>query len=115
MGIENRQAANENFSQGELRQQRKNLLLAYGELITTVQTWITEKQTQAEPENSPGIPEIERERVHAATEALKPLLALLNTAIDVAESDPDNLDAFNAAKRSRDFLYAGYVEAFHSL
>jgi hypothetical protein len=115
MNIERREAANDNLTKQELRQQRKQKLIEYGALITMVQEWCKRRQDEVTPERSPAMPKSQRMLIESGVTAMQDAAVRTEIALRAAEEDVDNFGLFENARRSRDALYAAYIEAEFNL
>jgi len=115
MGIEDGRPANDNFSQGELREQRKNALLEYGTLVNRVQAWIANRQEEIAPIKSPNMRRARRDEIRGGIAVLRTMANVASSSIDIAEDNMNSLESFKYAKQSADALHAAFVEAEQTL
>jgi hypothetical protein len=106
-------AANDNYSPGELREQRKHMLLEAGAHISQMKDWIRE---QREELPQPGSSQAHDARIQEVIAALEPFEAAVkkaDEAVDRAEREVDSTDAITEVQTAMRTMFAAHEEAQH--
>lgn len=113
MSIERPVPANDNFSPGELRQQRRKALEHSSAIVENIRSWIKRKEEENTLAASDlgNISTARRDEIQGALSSLVIAVVETENALAAAEEQPDSLEAFEAAIAAGKRLSATIAEA----
>ncbi len=107
------QPANDNYSSGELREQRKNILIKHAFRIIEVDNWLQRNKAKVSKLHSFDDQDIDdhSQAVAASLSALGEALKAAGEALDRAEQEPEHSETFPMAEVAMAVLEGAFDEA----